>query len=182
VWFRSAAPEVRPHCIREATRPLNVRYALIPVLPVPPTSHEASSLSSVFASFRFARVEPFSEPHVDWGEQFPSLLRLALVAPETRHAHGRTQLPGFCLLRTRNRECALEIRFCFGHIRWWRDLSAISPAMRWNSASHHPTLLASAVVIASRIQRQASSNCPTPAWAIARCDRDVGTINVCRAR
>ena len=36
---------------------------------------------------QIARVETFSEPAVDRSQQFASLLRLALRAPEARHAH-----------------------------------------------------------------------------------------------
>ena len=38
-----------------------------------------------------ARIEPFGKPPVDRSEQFAGLLGFALVAPETRHAHRRTQ-------------------------------------------------------------------------------------------
>ena len=41
------------------------------------------------------RVEAFGEPAVDRSEQFASLLRLALVAPEPRHAYCRAQLQDF---------------------------------------------------------------------------------------
>jgi hypothetical protein len=34
-----------------------------------------------------ARVESFSEPAVDWRERLTSLISLALIAPELRHAH-----------------------------------------------------------------------------------------------
>ena len=38
---------------------------------------------------------------------------LALVAPETREAHGCAEFPGLGLLLARNRQSALEIGFCF---------------------------------------------------------------------
>src|SRR6202043_964063 len=44
------------------------------------------------------------------------------------------------------------------------DISAMSPATRWTSASHHFSLVVSTAVIASPMQRQASSNCPSSAW------------------
>src|SRR5271166_96763 len=49
--------------------------------------------------------------------------------------------------------------------------SAISPAMRWTSASHHVSLVVSTAVIASPMQRQASSNWPSSAWALAKYDK-----------
>ena len=39
------------------------------------------------------RVEAFGEPAVDRSEQFASLLRLPLIAPEPRHAHRGAQFP-----------------------------------------------------------------------------------------
>ena len=45
-----------------------------------------------------ARVEPFGEPAVHRSEQFASLLRLALVAPEACEAHGGAEFPGRSLL------------------------------------------------------------------------------------
>jgi hypothetical protein len=54
------------------------------------------------------------------------------------------------------------------------DISAISPAVRWISASHHVSLVVSAAVIASPMQRQAASNCPSSAWARAKCGKKSG--------
>jgi hypothetical protein len=45
-----------------------------------------------------ARVEPLGKPPVDRSEQFASLLRLALVAPEPRKARSSAEFPGLCLL------------------------------------------------------------------------------------
>src|SRR5262245_11250291 len=39
------------------------------------------------------RIEPFAEPTAYRAEQFASLLRLALVAPEAGEAHSGAQLP-----------------------------------------------------------------------------------------
>ena len=39
------------------------------------------------------RVEPFGEPAIDRGELFASMLRLALIAAEPRHAHRRARFP-----------------------------------------------------------------------------------------
>jgi hypothetical protein len=48
------------------------------------------------------RVEPFTEPTIDRSEKLASVLPLALIAPEPRHAHRRAQFPGFGLLLTRD--------------------------------------------------------------------------------
>ena len=62
------------------------------------------------------RVEAFGEPAVDRSEKIVGLLPFSLIAPKPRHAHRRAQFPGLCLLRTRNRERPLEIRFRFRRI------------------------------------------------------------------
>ena len=46
----------------------------------------------------------------------------------------------------------------------------ISPAKRLTSASDHLSLVVSTAVIASPMQRQASSNWPSSAWALAKYD------------
>jgi hypothetical protein len=48
------------------------------------------------------RIEPFGKPAVDRSEQFASLLRLALGAPEPSHAHRGAEFPGFSLLLARD--------------------------------------------------------------------------------
>src|SRR5262245_28544280 len=58
-----------------------------------------------------ARIEPFSEPAIGRSKKSTSFLPHVLIEPKSRHAHRRTQLPGFCLLGTRNGERALEICF-----------------------------------------------------------------------
>jgi hypothetical protein len=58
------------------------------------------------------RIEALSEPPVHGSQQFASLLRLALILPEPRHAHRGAQFPGLCVLLTGNGERALEIRGC----------------------------------------------------------------------
>ena len=50
----------------------------------------ASSSSKPLASFRSHVAQPFGKPPVDRSEQIASLLPLALIAPEPRHAHHRT--------------------------------------------------------------------------------------------
>src|SRR5215469_10472969 len=55
------------------------------------------------------------------------------------------------------------------------DISAISPAMRLTSASHHLSPDVSNVVIASPMQCLASSNCPSCAWALAKDDNCHGS-------
>ena len=67
----------------------------------------------------------------------PSLFALALIAPESRHAHWRSQLPGFGLLLACYRERAIKIYFCPFSGSGANDLSATSPAARCTSASHH---------------------------------------------
>src|SRR5262249_32782583 len=67
--------------------------------------------------FQIDRVEALSEPAVDRSEQFASLLRLALVAPEAGPTDRRAQLPRFFLLLARNRECVIKILFCFFGVR-----------------------------------------------------------------
>src|SRR5208282_670902 len=58
------------------------------------------------------------------------------------------------------------------------DFSAISPAMRWMPASHHVSLVVSTAVIASPMQRQASSNWPSSAYALAKYDKFNDTYTV----
>ena len=50
--------------------------------------------------FQIARVEPFGEPAVDGSKQIASLIPLALIAPEPRHARCGAEFPGFHLLGT----------------------------------------------------------------------------------
>jgi hypothetical protein len=66
----------------------------------------------VLGLLQIERVEAFGEPAVDWRKKFAGLIPLALIAPESRHAHGRPQLPGLCLLLTRDGEGALKKLFC----------------------------------------------------------------------
>src|SRR5262249_23041156 len=71
--------------------------------------------------FQIERVGAFSEPAVNRSQQFVSLLRLALIVPEPRHAHCRAQLPGFGLLLTRNRERTLEVYLRLRRVRLGRQ-------------------------------------------------------------
>jgi len=66
---------------------------------------------------QIARVKPFSKPAVHRSEKLASLLPLALVAPEARHANCGAEFPGLRLLLTRDFECALEIGSRFRRIR-----------------------------------------------------------------
>jgi hypothetical protein len=50
-------------------------------------------------------------------KKIASLIPLALVAPQLRHADRRAQLPRLCLLPTRNRERTLAVRLRFRCIR-----------------------------------------------------------------
>jgi len=70
--------------------------------------------------FQIERVDAFGEPAVDRGEKIAGRIPLALIAPQPRHTHRRAQLPGLCLLLTRNRERTLEITFRFRGIALWR--------------------------------------------------------------
>src|SRR5262249_59337519 len=112
------------------------------------------------------RVEALREPAVDGSEQFASLLRLTLVAPEPRHAHRSAEFPGFGLLLAGDSECALEYPSAFV-ASGSGAFSVTSPATRLISASNHLSPLASIAVIASSMHRQASSNWPRPARAAA---------------
>src|SRR6476646_1612721 len=58
------------------------------------------------------------------------------------------------------------------------DLSENSPARRLASASNHLSLVVSIAVIASPMQRQASSSWPSWAWAAAKCDSHDGKDHV----
>src|SRR5215510_3717073 len=58
------------------------------------------------------------------------------------------------------------------------DSTVISPAMRWISASCHLSLVVSAAVMASSMQRQACSNWPSSAYALAKYDKCSGIHNV----
>jgi hypothetical protein len=59
----------------------------------------------------------FGEPAVDRRKKLASLIPLALIAPEPRHAHHSAQFPRLCLLLPRDRERTLEIRFRFRGVR-----------------------------------------------------------------
>ena len=78
-------------------------------------SQAASSSSNAFASFRSRVSKPSVNIHRS--EKIASLLPLALIAPEPRHAHCGAEFPGFCLLLTCDPERALEVRFRFCRIR-----------------------------------------------------------------
>ena len=68
-------------------------------------------------SLQVERVEAFGEPSKDRSYEIVGLLWLSLIAPQARHAHRCAQLPGLCLLSTRDRKRALEIRLRFRRIR-----------------------------------------------------------------
>src|SRR4029077_21024970 len=52
------------------------------------------------------RIEALGEPAVDRRDKITSLIPFALVTPQPRHAHRRTEFPGFGLLRASYVECA----------------------------------------------------------------------------
>ena len=58
------------------------------------------------------------------------------------------------------------------------DLSAISPAMRLTSASNHLSPVVSIAVIASPMHRQASSNRPRSAYALAKDNNRIGPLTI----
>src|ERR1700754_129771 len=58
------------------------------------------------------------------------------------------------------------------------DIRAISPAMRWTSASYHLSVVVSTAVIASPIWLQASSHWPSSPQAIAKWDKYHGNQTV----
>ena len=72
---------------------------------------------------QIARIKALSEPPVNRSQQFARLLRLTLVTPEAREAHGGAEFPGFGLLLTGDGEGALEVRFCFGGVGLRRQQS-----------------------------------------------------------
>src|SRR5208282_2146045 len=63
------------------------------------------------------RAEAFGELTIGRSELTAGLIQLALVATRPRHAHRRSQFPGFCLLLACDRERTLEIRLHFCRIR-----------------------------------------------------------------
>ena len=87
--------------------------------------------------------------------------RLAAACPDRatqpRHAHHCAQLPGLCLLLTRDGECMFEIGFSFGRISFGGRQSDFASGSV-NLGLAQPSLVDSTVVIASSMQRQASSN------------------------
>jgi hypothetical protein len=74
-----------------------------------------------FRLLQIAGVEPLSEPRVNWIQQLPRLLHLALVAPEAGETYGGSESPRLGSLLAGDREGALEIRFGFRHIRLRRQ-------------------------------------------------------------
>src|SRR5262245_46378417 len=62
--------------------------------------------------FQIERIEAFSEPAVDWSQQFAGLLRLALIAPEARHADRGSQLPELGALSPGHGERVVEALLC----------------------------------------------------------------------
>src|SRR6202011_2667776 len=106
-------------------------YMPAPLAPAVPLRSQRVEQS--LGLIQIERVEALGEPAVDRSENAASRIPLALVVPEPRHAHRRTQLPGPCLLRARDPERALEIRFRFRRIglgRQQRDFSGGSVDLR----------------------------------------------------
>ena len=97
--------------------------------------------------FQIARVEPLSEPAVNRSKQFARLLHLSLVTPEAGEALGGSDFPGFCSLLAGYGKRTLEVRLGFA-ASGSGELRAISPAIRWTSASNHFSFAVSMTVIA----------------------------------
>src|SRR5208282_4454512 len=57
------------------------------------------------------RVEAFLEPAMDWSEKLARLRPPAPIAPESRHAHRRTEFPRLRPLLPRDRKRPVEIGF-----------------------------------------------------------------------
>ena len=72
----------------------------------------ANSSSSALASFRSSVLKPFNKPAIDRSEQIAGLLRLALVAPEARHARGGAEFQRFCALFAGRSHSLLEASLC----------------------------------------------------------------------
>ena len=62
------------------------------------------------------RVKAFGEPTIDRSKKIAGLTPLALIAPETHHAHRSTQFERLRSLLARNRERTREIRFGFRQV------------------------------------------------------------------
>src|SRR5262249_33278040 len=77
-----------------------------------------------------------------------------------------------CCLRATASACSKYAPACDEPSRG--NFNAISPFMRLISASHHRSLVVSTSVIASPMQRQASSNWPSSAWALDKCAKRNG--------
>ena len=109
------------------------------------------------------RVEAFGEPAVDRREQIAGLAAAcpdrATAAPCSSPRAAPRTLPA---AHAQPRAHARNTLPLSPHPAP-ATCSAISPAMRWISASHHLSLVVSTAVIASPMQRQASSNWPSSA-------------------
>src|SRR5262249_27248971 len=102
------------------------------------------------------RVEAFGEPAIDWSEKIAGLVPFAPIAPQPRHARRRAQFPRFCLLLTRDRERALEIRLRFDRVWLWRferdfaghamDFGLAPPLLRCFHRAHRITNTAPGIV------------------------------------
>ena len=94
-------------------------------------------------------------------------LRVPALIAEPREAQGGAQFPGTVLLHAGKIERALELGLGLHRVRIGDD-SAISPTVRWMSASHHLSPDISTAVSASSMQRWASANCPSYSYAPAK--------------
>src|ERR1700683_4883412 len=63
------------------------------------------------------RVQAFGVPGIDRSEKIAGLTPLALIAPESRHAHRSAQFERLCPLLSGNRERTFEMCFRLPRIR-----------------------------------------------------------------
>jgi transposase len=114
--------------------------------------------------FQIDGIEALGEPALDRGEKIACLLPFAMIAPQPGQARRRAQFQDFAFC-ARAMAMARSKCACAFAVSGSCDISAIFPAVRWISASHQVSLVVSAAVIASLMERQAASNCLSSAWA-----------------
>jgi hypothetical protein len=131
---------------------------------------QAANLSSnALASFR-SRV---SSPSVNQPWMGASRSRACCRLPRSRHSRAmltaaRSSQDFSCCARA---TASARSKYAYAFVAsGFGDSNTISPAIRWTSASHHLCLVVSIAVVASPMQRQASSSLPTSAKALAKDD------------
>jgi hypothetical protein len=101
------------------------------------------------------------------------LLRLALITPEARKAHGGAQFPRFGVLFTRNGEGAIKTLFRLQGIALERNQSDFPCDTRYVGLAHLSFVVFTAWM-ASLIQREASWKSQSSAYACANRDTKKG--------